>query len=270
MKSLKSHFSLVIALFTILFTVQVYLILDRSIKAYEETLRENYSIVVIANMPIEESYIKSQYNIVKSFKEISPQKVLKRLENEMDKTSLGLLRVSLPKFYKLTLAHYPQPEEVDILSSKLTNLKSVKRVESFSQTHDQIYKLLLLYKKVTQFFAFSIFVIALLLIIKEMRIWQFQHAERMNIMALFGAPVMLRSAILFRLAVMDALIAGSLILISFTLISSNGWSDPYFDDIGVHIDLFNYAKDTFLHFAIALALSLFLASTIVVTHKEEV
>jgi len=270
MKSLKNHFSLIAALFTILFTVQVYQILERSINSYEESLRANYSIVVIANSALEESSIKSRFSLVRSLEEISPEKVIKRLEKEMDKTSLGLLRASLPKFYRLSLEHYPEPEEVDILSAQLENMKAVKRVESFSQTHDQIYKLLLLYKGITQVFAIAIFIVTLLLIAKEMRIWQFQHAERMNIMALFGAPIMLRSAVLFRLAIIDAIVAASLILLVFAFIQNGAWVENYFQDMNIHVDIFNYAKDSFLHFGIALTLSIALSLMLIINHKEEV
>jgi cell division transport system permease protein len=270
MKSLKNHFSLIAALFTILFTLQVYQILERSISSYEESLRSNYAMIVIATSALEESSLKSRFDIIRSVEEISPEKVIKRLEKEMDKTSLGLLRASLPKFYRLSLEHYPQPEEVDILSSQLENMKQIKRVENFSQTHDQIYKLLILYKAVTQIFAFAIFIVTLLLIVKEMRIWQFQHEERMNIMALFGAPIMLRSAVLFRLAIIDAIIAATMILIVFSFIIKSGWTEPYFNDIGIQVTLFNYAKDTFLHFGLALSLSMILAIMLVVNHKEEV
>jgi len=270
MKSLKSHFSLIAALFTILFTIQVYQILDRSTSTYEESLRQNYSMVVISNSILNKASIKSKFSIIKDIDEVSPQKIIKQLEKDMDKISLGLLKASLPKFYKVSLNHYPLPEEVDSLSTQLKNIKSIKRVESFSQTHDQIYKLLLLYKGVTQIFAFAIFVITLLLIAKEMRIWQFQHAQRMNIMALFGAPVMLRSAVLFKLAIIDAVISASLVVFSFFIISINAWAEPYFNDISIQIELFDYVKDTLLHFSIALGLSLLLASMLVLNHKEEV
>jgi len=270
MKSLKNHFSLIAALFTILFTIQVYQVLERSISSYEETLRKNYAIVVIANSPLEEASIKSRFSLIRSVEEISPEKVIKRLEDEMDKTSLGLLRATLPKFYRLSLEHYPQPEEIDILSSQLMNIKAIKRVESFSQTHDQIYKLLLLYKGVTQIFAFAIFIVTLLLIAKEMRIWQFQHQERMNIMALFGAPIMLRSAVLFRLAIIDAIIAASLVFTVFSFIRSSGWAEPYFNDINIKVNVFNYAQDGLLHFSIALSLSIILAVMLIINHKEEV
>lgn len=270
MKSLKNHFSLIAALFTILFTIQVYQVLNRSISSYEETLRANYSIVLISNTKLDEPSIKSKFSLIRSLEEISPEKVIKRLEKEMDKTSLGLLRATLPKFYKLSLEHYPQPSEIEILSSQLLNMKQIKRVESFAQTHDQIYKLLLLYKGVTQIFAFAILIVTLLLIAKEMRIWQFQHQERMNIMALFGAPIMLRSAVLFRLAIIDALIAASLVLAAFGIIIKSGWVEPYFADINIQVSVFNYAKDSFMHYGIALSLSIILALMLIVNHKEEV
>jgi len=270
MKSIKSHFSLIAALFSILFTIQVYQILNRAIDSYEEKLRANYSMVIIASSTLEEESIKSRFPLIRSVEPISPEKVISRLKKDMDKTSLGLLRASLPKFYKIALEHYPQPEEVDMLSSKLNNLKSIQRVESFSQTHDQIYKLLLLYKGVTQIIAFAILVITMLLITKEMQIWQFQHQDRMNIMALFGAPMMLRSAVLFRLAIMDAILAALLIVISFALIDSNAWAEPYFQDINIQVQIFNYSKDSLLHFGVALTLSIVLASMLILTHKEEV
>jgi len=270
MKSLKNHFSLIAALFTILFTVQVYQVLERSIASYEESLRANYSIVVISDTKLDAASIKSKFSIIRSLEAISPEKVIKRLEKEMDKTSLGLLRASLPKFYKLSLEHYPQPSEIEVLSAQLLNMKNIRRVESFAQTHDQIYKLLLLYKGVTQIFAFAIFIVTLLLIAKEMRIWQFQHQDRMNIMALFGAPIMLRSAVLFRLAIIDALIAATLVLATFSLIINAGWVEPYFADINIKVSVFNYAKDSFMHYGIALTLSVILALMLIVNHKEEV
>ena len=103
-----------------------------------------------------------------------------------------------------------------------------------------------------------------------MRIWQFQHEERMNIMALFGAPIMLRSAVLFRLAILDALIAASLIVAVFTVIMTSGWAEPYFSDINIQVTVFDYAKDGLMHFGISLTLSIILALMLIVNHKEEV
>jgi cell division transport system permease protein len=40
-----------------------------------------------------------------------------------------------------------------------------------------------------------------------MEIWKYAHQERMRVMEIFGAPLMLRSGVLFKVAIFDAFIA---------------------------------------------------------------
>jgi cell division transport system permease protein len=40
-----------------------------------------------------------------------------------------------------------------------------------------------------------------------MEIWKYAHKQRMQVMEIFGAPLMLRSGVLFKVAIMDAFIA---------------------------------------------------------------
>ena len=49
--------------------------------------------------------------------------------------------------------------------------------------------------------------VSLFLIIKQMEIWKYAHVQRMQIMDIFGAPLMLRSGILFKVAIIDAIFA---------------------------------------------------------------
>jgi len=123
---------------------------------------------------------------------------------------------------------------------------------------------------VTVILAGAILAVTMLLIIKEMRIWQFQHRERMSIMALFGAPVWLRSAVLFRLAIVDALIATLLAIGTFFAVEYFGWARLPLSVINVHMPLFNALLDAPLLLGVALSLSIILASMIVMGHKEEV
>lgn len=109
-----------------------------------------------------------------------------------------------------------------------------------------------------------------LLIFKELRIWQFKHSERMSIMALFGAPVWLRSAVLFRLAIVDAIIASLLAFALFIYISSSLWVKEQFENIGIDVVIFDIIDDSTLLFGSAMLLSILLASFIVLGHKEEV
>ena len=151
----------------------------------------------------------------------------------------------------------------------LRNMNIIK-VEDFSRSHDTTYKLLLLFKNVVSLFAVVVFVVTTLLIFKELRIWQFKHTERMSIMGLFGAPVWLRSAVLFRLAIVDAIIASLLAFSIFTYMSSSLWLKEQFAYIGIDVLVYDIINDSALLFAAAMLLSILLASFIVLGHKEEV
>jgi cell division transport system permease protein len=48
MKSFKNHLSLVIALLSILFSIQIFIVVERSLDAYKENLADNYSIIVVS------------------------------------------------------------------------------------------------------------------------------------------------------------------------------------------------------------------------------
>ena len=269
MKSLKNHISLIVALFTVLFAVQIYVAIDRTIAAYETRLKNDYSIIVVANKTLSEAEFKAMDNIIERSETIATDQVLDRLKGEMSKKNLDLLKLTLPKFYRLYLKRFPTPNEIAKLQKRLQKNSSVERVEGYSQTHDTVYKLMLLFKDVVQIFSIAIAAVTSLLIFKEMRLWQFQHAERMSIMALFGAPVWLRSAVLFRLAIVDAIIATVLVCLAFFAIDQYGWMDVLLRTVGIDIQLFDFINDAVRSLAIALGVSIFLTLTIVIGQTEE-
>ncbi|MEA3331854.1 MAG: cell division protein FtsX [Campylobacterota bacterium] len=270
MKSIKNHLSLVVALLSILFSMQIFIIVDRSIDAYKEKLAGNYSVVVVSQKRVLDKDMLDINKIILSVRELTPDSVIKRLNSDMDSRNIELLKLTLPKFYKLSLKYYPTPKEIKKLTKDLLAQKSIVKVEDFSLNHDTTYKLLLLFKGVVSVFAISIFIVTTLLIFKELRIWQFKHSERMSIMGLFGAPVWLRSAVLFRLSIVDALIASLLAFGLFTYIASSELILEQFSNIGISVVLFNPLNDFALFLGVAMTLSVLLASLIVLGHKEEV
>lgn len=270
MKSLRNHLSLVIALLSILFSLQTFIIVERSIDAYKENLANNYSLVVINQKRLKEKIIINKHKLIKQVMPLSPDKVIKKLNSGISKKNIDLLKLSLPKFYKLVLTHYPSPSEVNNLTKALLRDTSIIKVETFSKSHDTTYKLLLLFKTVISVFAFSVGVVTILLISKELKIWQFKHTERMSIMGLFGAPTWLSSAVLFRLAFVDALIASALAFLMFTDIGSTQWVHEQFSNIGIEVVVFDPISDFSIMLGVALILSTLLAVFIVISHKEEV
>ena len=270
MKSFKNHLSLVIALLSILFSLQVFTIVDRAIDAYKENLAKNYSLVVVAQKKLDVQKLQKSYSIIKSVDTIEPDSVIKKLNKGISKKNVELLKVTLPKFYKLHLKYYPSPSELQGLTEALLKRAFVTKVETFSKTHDTTYKLLLLFKTVVTLFASTVILVTILLIFKELRIWQFKHNERMSIMGLFGAPVWLRSAVLFRLAIVDALIASALAFVLFTYIDSLPWVGEQFEHIGINVVIFDPIYDFLIMLGVSLSVSILLAIFIVLGHKEEV
>ncbi len=270
MKSFKNHLSLVIALLSILFSLQIFTIVERSIDAYKENLATNYALVAVAQKRIDVKSLIRANPLVEDVEQLSPDAVIKRLNGSMSKKNIELLKLTLPKFYKLKLKHYPTPQELEELSAKLLRSQSINKVESFTKTHDTTYKLLLLFKTVVSVFAFTVLLVTVLLIFKELRIWQFQHNERMSIMGLFGAPVWLRSAVLFRLAIVDAIIAFLLAFALFMYLSTTEWVHKQFESIGIEVIFFDTLHDSLIMLGVALAISILLAVFIVLGHKEEV
>ncbi|MEA1920019.1 MAG: cell division protein FtsX [Campylobacterota bacterium] len=270
MKSFKNHLSLITALFTILFTIQIFVAVDRSIDSYEKELSKNYSLIVISSRSIKETQFQAVHPIVLKSEQISVDDVLKRLTSDMKQKNIDLLKISLPKFYRIHLKNYPSPMQIKNLNTALKKLPSISKIESFSQSHDTLYNLLILIKYIVIILAVAVFIVTSLLILKEMRIWQFQHMERMNIMALFGAPVWLRSAVLFRLAIVDAIIASILVIGTFIALNQQEWIHEQLHSVNISIDLFLPLSDGFILLQVALAVSILLASMIIMGHKEEV
>jgi len=270
MKSIRNHLSLIIALLSILFSIQVYMIVERSIDAYKENLATQYSLVVVSKTRLESKSLMKTNNIIATIRTLSADGVIKRLDTGMSSKNIELLKLTLPKFYKVQLKHYPTPSEVKNLTKNILRMPSVMKVENFSHNHDATYKLLLLFKNVISIFSLSMIVVTVLLIFKELKIWQFKHNERMNIMGLFGAPTWMRSAVLFRLSIVDAFVASTLSFVLFTFVSADEWVQEQFAYIGINIVIFDPLYDFLLLLAIAVSLSIILASLIVVWHKEEV
>ncbi len=270
MKSFKNHFSLIIALVSILFTIQIFTVVNRSIDAYKDKLTKNYSLVIVSQNKLLPKELKAKVPTIADVIELSPDSVIKKLNTKISKNNIELLKATLPRFYKLKLAIYPSPDEIQNIREKLLKIKAITKVESFSAIHNTIYNLLLLFKTVITVLAFAIFIVTVLLIFKELRIWQFKHNERMSVMSLFGAPTWLRSAVLFRLAIVDALIASVLNFGIFIYISSSSWVSQQLDTIGIDIIVFDTINDFLSGVIISVTLSIFLASFIVLGHKEEV
>jgi len=270
MKSVKNHLSLIVALLSILASIQIFTIVDRSIDAYKNNLTNNYSVIIVSQKTLKKQTVLNINSLIANSTELTPDNVIKRLNNGMNKDNIELLKLSLPRFYKLQLKQYPTPSEITKLTKDLFSNSAISKVEDYANVHDTTYKLLILFKNVVSVFSIIVLIVTVLLILKELKIWQFNHSERMSIMGLFGAPVWLRSAVLFRLAIVDAIIAAILAFVGFSYISTNEWMLNQFANIDIDVVIFDSFNDFGILLATSMFVSILLASLIVITHKEEI
>jgi len=102
-------------------TIQIFNIVERSIDAYKDKLTKNYSLVIVSQNKLAEKELQLKMPLIASLVELSADNVIKKLNTKISKGNLELLKVTLPKFYKIKLKSYPTPNEIQNLTKKLLN-----------------------------------------------------------------------------------------------------------------------------------------------------
>ena len=252
MKSFRTHLSLILPLLFLMFAFEFLLIINQTLKHYEGLLNEKYSIIVASTSPLEQSKLKAQISSISSVESIDVKQFIGKLKDNLSANNLATLEKNLPQFYKLSLNHFPTQNELNDLKTKLLKIQSIKKVEVFLKTYDQVYTLLILMKFVFWFFLLIIIMLSFVLFFKQMKIWLYEHTERVEIMCLFGAPFWFRSFMLYKIVFVDCFIAFLLLLVFFTQIFSLGFIQKSLDVVGITLPELNF----FLHLSIIFIVTL--------------
>lgn len=217
MRSINSHFSIIISVFILLFSFQFTIVVNKVVADYSQKIVNDYSIIVVSSSELKEESLKKEVSEVHSLAEISSKKILDRLKNDMSSKNLSLLQVALPKFYSLKLETMPDAKRIEAIKQKLLAQGSITRVETFAKTHEKIFKMFVLLQYMVYIFTGFIAFIAILLILKQVRIWTYEHSRRMAIMSLFGASFFMKSAMLYRMTLVDSLLSAFLVCSVFSI-----------------------------------------------------
>lgn len=269
MKSLKNHLSVIFPLFVLLFSIQFSILTDNIVKNYSQKLTQDYSIVVVASKLLNQEVVKSRVNGIKSMEEISSKVILDRLKDNISSKNISLLKIALPKFYSIKLKSFPDIKEIESIKSKLLSSGMVTKVETFSKTHNKIYKMFESLKSISFIFSIFIVFISVLLMFKQMRIWLFEHKERMVIMALFGAPFWMKSAVLYRMVIVDSFISTFFVSVSFILLPENKTISSFAKTMDILIPKFNIINDSGILLGISLLFSSFIVSLVIRKMNKE-
>ncbi|MGP1485110.1 MAG: cell division protein FtsX [Campylobacter sp.] len=267
MKSLKNHLSVILPMFALLFSVQFMFLVENIIKNYETQMSEDYNIIIVSDQELNASVIRPLVPTISSLDQLSSKGVLQRLSKDISAKNINILQGVLPKFYTLKLTTFPSAKQLENIKSKMLKFSGVSRVETFSKTHDKIYKILNLIKDIALIFSALMIVVGVMLLFKQVRIWLYEHKERIDIMTLFGAPFWLKSAVLYKLAIFDSLFAAVLVVGFYYVLPSLNLIN--IAEIGINLPSIDLAKEVPTIIAIALFLALISVSIVMRRAKRD-
>ncbi len=269
MRSLKNHLSVILPLFILLFSLQFTFLMEKIVKNYETKLTQDYSIVVVASKPLSKAVVKSRISGIKSLEEISSKKILDRLKGNISSKNISLLKIALPKFYSIKLKAFPSIQEIERIKKELLASGFITKVETFSKTHNKIYRMFQALKNTSLIFSVLIVIISLFLMFKQMKIWLLEHKDRMAIMTLFGAPFWMKSAVLYRLVVVDSFISTALVGVFFIFFPKFDNVKDFTSSLNITIPKFNLVHDTGILLGISLLFSLFIVTIVIRKMNKE-
>ncbi|SFV71750.1 Cell division protein FtsX [hydrothermal vent metagenome] len=265
MKFIKRHLSLIFPLVAILLGLEFFIVFDRTTDTYEKSLSSDYSILVVARDEMSIDDFKNLNRHILGVKELAKPKVLESIYIGDNKS----LNKAIPNFYEVKLDNLLGIKELDKVKKNLSASKSIKRIETFHSTYKSQYELFTFIKFSFGTFIFFMGIIGFFLIVKQMEVWNFMHAQRMKVMEIFGASLFLRSKVLINMAILDAFISAVLTSTMFVSLQKMWISDTQMEILKEHVsDVFLFSDFFILLFA-SIVVVLIAVFLVVINVKEE-
>lgn len=267
MKRIRTHFGVIVSLVALLFSIQFSFFTDGLIKSYENIMKDEYSIVIVSKkeLTLENLKIKEISNL----EAIDPKDMLAKLKDKISDYSMKKLEETLPKFYEVTLNFFPNSDELKAISENLKKVDGINRVEMFAKSHNSIYNILLMLKKIVYIFSILAIVLSLMLMLKQMKIWLYEHRKRVEIMMLFGAPYIIKSYVLYKMAILDSLIATIIVVSFYKFLPNLEIYNVAINSIGVNLSPIILPVQGFYLLATSLIVSIFAVTFVMVSINEE-
>lgn len=268
MNTLKKHFSLILPLLALLFSLQSIILVNRTIVIKEKKLSQSYSILLSSSKKINFELISRNIQEAKSIQIISPDSLLERLKQNMTEANVVNIKKDLPMFYSLKLSTFPDRNRLEAISKILSRTPDILKVEAFSKTHNQVYRLLYFVKINVWIFGLLLTILSVLLIIRQIQIWRFEHSKRMEIMSFLGAPMWIKNGSLFKLALVDSLIGSACISVgSFYLSFQSGFAE-IINSLEVQGEIFKFGLDFLIMFLTAITISVFSVLVVILAKRK--
>lgn len=268
MKSFKTHLSLILPLLFMMFAFEFILLTNATLNYYERLINKDYNVVVVSSVELDKTSMKTKIPSLLDLEALDPKNLIDRLKNDVSDKNLKTLRQILPKFYSLKLDHFLTQIELDELKNKLLSINGISKVETFAKTYNKVYSLLVLIKFVFWLFLFIIILLSFVLFLKQMRIWLYEHTQRVEIMCLFGAPFWFRSFMLYRIVFVDCFIAFVILLLFFTQIYKLSLIQESLKAVDITLPAINFILHLSLIFLVTLIVCLVCVNSVMFRVKK--
>ncbi len=220
MKLLKSLSSFIFPLIIVLMTFSMYLLVTKVVDNYKQSIAEDYSILVIANSPIDPIKKIAQIK-VKNIQMINRENIIGEVKDKLSDSAIDLLSNSLPHFYKIYLEEFPTKFKLEKIKQELTAIETIENVETFSNDHGKIYSLLVLTKNVVVTLFIVVLISSFLLILQQIKIWFFEHNERIHIIQLHGGSLFYSAKPILGIITISVVLALIIVFLFMLIIISN-------------------------------------------------
>lgn len=268
MSLLRRHLALIIPLLALLFSFESIMLVNRAVNKHENKLSDSYSIVIASKNALTLDKIQSFIREAKELKAIAPDYMMSELKKDLSRESLEAIQRELPFFYSLKLSSFPDEDRLAKINTTLSKLNGVTKVESFTKSHSQVYKLLLIIKGSIIVFASLIAILSYILMVKQIEIWKFEHSDRMEIMAFLGAPAWMRNGILFRLAFIDSIISAIAIIVGMAYLINYHKMQEVLTTLEVTNDIFRMGSDFIILLFTSVLVSIVSVVFVIIKQKD--
>lgn len=268
MNMLKRHLSLIVPLLALLFSLQSIVLVNRAVSIKEDKLSQSYSILLATDQKLNFDFVARNILEAKSLSLINPDFLLDRLKQNMTDANLLSIKKDLPFFYSLKLSTFPDQKRLEEINNLLLKIPGVTKVEAFSKTHNQVYRLLFLIKTNVWVFGALLTFLSVLLMIRQIQIWRFEHSERMEIMSFLGATFWIRNGVLFKLAIIDSIITSIVITLGVIYLSFQNVFKEITNILEIQSDIFNFGGDFVMLLLVAIIVSFFSVLVVIVSQRR--
>lgn len=239
MNSFKLHLGFIFPLLLICFCFQFTFFIDELIKHYEKNLNKDYSVVIVSEQKIENVDLK-HIKYFESISELDTSVVLEKLKGDISTSNLNILKAKLPKFYNVKFSEFVSETEVKNIKKQLLKIPNVLKVETFSKTHIKIYKLLVIIKFISYICLVFVSSLSVVLFFKQIKIWLYEHKDRIYILNLFGANFFQRASKMLKMVFIDNIICFILLAGFFINFNNIPFINYYFQSLEIELPIIDF------------------------------